>query len=322
MSFSFSQSLLDDLPSSNPGDAGSFSQELENSQDSGYSVCGGTQALSSNFPRIASTLPQFPTRRTLPRPPTWPNINAQQQQPQQKGGNKWRFGSRQEKEGRSALERDLQQHLQEISKQANKVPVKLSTVVVESVKYMQEVYSKEGQDYRKELDKLENAMYGLKQQIKDKECDNTDIIEDLTNLQTVLTECELLCKKVTDKKEKNNQRLSRLQDQIQRSSFSQTKIEEVIKRFPREETDVLTGKKRTEMNGSRYSLLSPPPPKRQALANPLPSIRRLPTLPLLTTAAAPCGVRKQQGGVIGSREETLDHGRRTVRMRRFWGIEE
>merc|ERR1719495_587823 len=148
-------------------------------------------------------------------------------------------------------------------------------------------------------------MYGLKQQIKDKECVNTDIIEDLTNLQTVLTECELLCKKATDKKEKNNQRLSRLQDQIQRSSFSQTKIEEVIKRFPREETDVLTGKKRTEMNGSRYSLLSPPP-KRQALANPLPSIRRLPTLPLLT-AAPPCGVRKQQGGVIGSREETLDH---------------
>ena len=189
MSFSFSQSLLDDLPSSNPGDAGSFSQELENSQDSGYSVSGGTQALSSNYPRITSALPQFPTRRTLPRPPTWPNINTQQ--PQQRGGNRWRFGSRQENEGRSALERDLQHHLQEISKQANKVPVKLSTVVVESVKYMQEVYSKEGQDGRKELDKLETAMQGLKQQIQDKECNHIDIIEDLTNLETALAKCEL-----------------------------------------------------------------------------------------------------------------------------------
>ena len=150
--------------------------------------------------------------------------------------------------------------------------------------------------------------------------DNKDIIEDLTNLQTVLAECELLCKEVTDKKEKNKQRLSRLQDQIQRSSFSQTKIEEVMKRFSQDESDVLTGKRRTELNGRGCSMSSPSP-NRQVLANPLPSIRRLPTLPLLT-AAAPCGVGLQQGGVIGSREETSDCGRRTVRMRGFGDMEE
>jgi len=317
MSFSFSQSLLDDLPSSNPGDAGSFSQELENSQDSGYSVSGGSQALSNNFPRVASAVPQFPTRRTLPRPPTWPNINTQQ--PQQMGGNKWRFGGRQEKDGRTALVRDLQQHLQEISKQANKVPVKLSTVIGESVKYMQEVYSKEEQDGRKELDKLENTVHGLKEKILDKEC-NIDIIEDLTNLETVLTEYELLCKEVTNNKKKNKQRLSRLKEQMQRFSSSQTKIEEVIKRFSQEETDVLTGEKRSEANSRRHAMFSPSR-RRQVLANSLPSIRRLPTLPLLT-AAAPGGVSPQQGGLIGCREGTLDHGRRTIRMRKFWDMEE
>ena len=213
------------------------------------------------------------------------------------------------------MERDLQQHLQEISKQANKVPDKMSTVVVESVKYMQEVYSKEGQDSRKELNKLEKAVHGLKEPIQEKECNNIDIIEDLTNLETVLAECELLCKEITNKKDKNKQRLSRLQEQMQRSSFSQTKIEEVMKRFSREETVVLTGKERTEVNDSRHRMLSPSP-RRQVLPNPLPSIRRLPTLPLLT-AASPGGVRPQQGGVIGRREGTSDDGRRTVRMRRF-----
>jgi len=318
MSFSFSQSLLDDLPSSNPGDAGSFSQELENSQDSGYSVSGGSQALSNNFPRVASAVPQFPTRRTLPRPPTWPNINTQQ--PQQMGGNKWRFGGRQEKDGRTALVRDLQQHLQEISKQANKVPVKLSTVVVESVKYMQEVYNKEGQDGRKELDKLEYTVHGLKEKVQEDESNYVDIIEDLTNLETVLAEYESLCKEVTIRKEENKQRLSRLKERMERSTSSKTKIEEVIKRFSREETDVLTEEKRSEANGRKHAKFSPSR-RMKVLANSLPSIRRLPTLPLLT-AAAPGDVRPQQGGVIGCREGTLDHGRRTIRMRKLWDMEE
>ena len=225
MSFRFSQSLSQ-----------SFSQELDNSQDSGYSASGGTQASSSTyFPHNSSARPPFPTRRTLPRPPTWPNINIQQ--PQLRGGSKWKFGGRQEREGRSALERDLQQHLQEISNQTNKVPGKLSTVVMESVKYMQEVYRKEGQDGREELSKIGSDVHGLKKQIQVQESDNNKITEELTELETVLAECELLCKEVTKGKERNKQKLAYLQEQIQKSSFSQTKIEEEIMRFSRAEAN-------------------------------------------------------------------------------------
>ena len=318
MSIRFSQSLLDNLTPSNPGASGSLSQELENSQDSGYSASGGTQASSSTyFPHNSSARPPLQTRRTLPRPPTWPNINIQQ--PQLRGGSKWKFGGRQEREGRSALERDLQQHLQEISNQTNKVPGKLSTVVMESVKYMQEVYRKEGQDGREELSKLGSDVHGLKKQIQVQEGDNNKITEKLTELETVLTECELLCKEVTKGKERNKQKLAYLQEQIQKSFFSQTKIEEEIMRFSRKDTDVLTRKKRAEVNDRRLKVFSPSS-SRQVLTNPLPSIRRLPTLPLLTTAE-PGGVRPHKG-VCGAREETVDLGRRTFRMGRFWDLEE
>ena len=104
------------------------------------------------------------------------------------------------------MERDLQQHLQEISNQTKKVPGKLSTVVTESVKFMQGVYKKEGQDGRKELDKIGSAMHDVKEQIQDQECNTNEIIEDLTTLEDVLAECELLCKEVTKGKEKNKER--------------------------------------------------------------------------------------------------------------------
>ena len=114
MTFSFSQSLVEDITY-----PGSFSQELVDSQDSGYAV---------NTNRLPTAPLPFPPRRTLPRPPTWPNLA----QPQQ-GGGKWRFGGRQEVM-RSPLERDLQQHLIELSKTVHKMPRKVSTIVEESVK--------------------------------------------------------------------------------------------------------------------------------------------------------------------------------------------
>ena len=113
MTFSFSQSLVEDITY-----PGSFSQELVDSQDSGYAV---------NTNRLPTAPLPFPPRRTLPRPPTWPNLA----QPQQ-GGGKWRFGGRQEVV-RAPLERYLQQHLTEISGQVKKIPGKVSNIVEESV---------------------------------------------------------------------------------------------------------------------------------------------------------------------------------------------
>ena len=122
-----------------------------------------------------------------------------------------------------------------------------------------------------------------------------------------MAECKLLCKEVTKGKERNKQKLSYLLEQTQKSSFSQTKIEEIM-RTKRAETNV------------RRSEVFTPSSNRQVLTNPLPSIRRLPTLPLLATAE-PGGVRSHQG-VCLPREKTVDLGRRTLRMRRFWDMEE
>ena len=109
MTFSFSQPLVDDitLPSS-------LSQELVDSQDSGYAVLLTTPLLP-----ISLAHPGGP----YPRPPTWPNLAHPQQ-----GGGKCRFGGRQEL-GRSPLERELQQHLTELSKTVHNMPRKVSTIV-------------------------------------------------------------------------------------------------------------------------------------------------------------------------------------------------
>merc|ERR1719320_1889644 len=94
---------------------------------------------------------------------------------------------------------------------------------------------------------------------------------------------------------------------------------EVIKRYSWKNTDALTRTKRTGLI-DRKDKVSSPSPSGQVMTNPLPSIRRLPTLPLLA-AAAPGGERPHQG-VCGPREETLNLGRRTLRTRRFWDMEE
>ena len=78
------------------------------------------------------------------------------------------------------MERDLQHHLQELSKQTNKVPGKLSMVVKESVKYMQEVNKKELKDGREELYKLGNVANSLKRHIEDNESKNNEITDELT----------------------------------------------------------------------------------------------------------------------------------------------
>ena len=138
MRFSFSQSLLEDISSSCPGP---LSQELEDSQDSGYAVNSKNLTFPTSVPSFPpSAPPPFPPRRTLPRPPTWPNINSNQ--PQQ-GGSRWQFGARKEggrlEGGTSLLERDLQQHLGDIARQVNSLPGKVSTIVGESVKYLQNI---------------------------------------------------------------------------------------------------------------------------------------------------------------------------------------
>lgn len=309
MSFSFSQSLLNELPYSHTVQAGgSISQELDNSQDSGYSAATGN---NNFYPRINTAAPSFPTRRTLPRPPTWPTTNIQKQ-PQHRINSRWYFGGgRQEmKEGRSALERDLQQHLKELSNQTMKVPGKLSKVVEEAVKYIQDVYSLEGQDGKQELLKLESTLHGLKQQIKNEE--KNAGIADLNTLGTVLSKCERISKTVTEGRERNKTSFLRLQDKIKTYTATQLKLKDAVEKFTFEDINALKRKVGTEMTDRNQRGFTPSS-RRQVSANRLPSIRRLPTLPLGGSVPA----KAHQGNVVGSRMKMANFGRRTVRLRVF-----
>ena len=217
MTFNFSQSLVEDITY-----PGSLSQELVDSQDSGYGV--HTNHLPpAPFP--------FPPRRTLPRPPTWPNLA----QPQQ-GGGKWRFGGRQ-KVMRSPLERDLQQHLTEMSKAVHNMPRKVSTIVEESVKYLQKVYSKEAEDVEDEMNVTKQAVVELREKVMDKDSVPEDLTEKMIAMGKVLSECNALATVVTDKEKRMKDRLAGLLLQLDREISCTRVLVDKVSRVERETSD-------------------------------------------------------------------------------------
>ena len=64
------------------------------------------------------------------------------------------------------LERDLQQHLEDLSRQVNNVPGKISTIVEESVKYLQIVYSREALYEKIEMEKARKTLTGIQEYMK------------------------------------------------------------------------------------------------------------------------------------------------------------
>jgi len=134
---SYSQNLLDEF--SYP-----YSQaEFSDSQDSGYAVVGIGRQPASFRPNVLQQ------RRTLSRPPTWPNappVNVQEGYSR----SKYTFVGREEM-GKSALERDLSIHLDDLAKKAKQLPVKMSRIVEESVKYLQKSYERDNTFVEKEI---------------------------------------------------------------------------------------------------------------------------------------------------------------------------
>ena len=128
MSFTFSQSLLEDLPSS-------YYQEDVYSQDSGYAV---QPSLAPSYVSSNPRLP-FPPKKNMPRPASWANMS--QVQPVE---NRWKFGGKKQWDrvdlDTNPLERDLQQHLTELLSQVTSVPGKIGTIVAESVKFLENSY--------------------------------------------------------------------------------------------------------------------------------------------------------------------------------------
>ena len=60
--------------------------------------------------------------------------------------------------GTSPLERDLQQHLGDIARQVNSLPGKVSTIVGESVKYLQNIHSKESVSNKEEVELVKQVL--------------------------------------------------------------------------------------------------------------------------------------------------------------------
>ena len=289
MSFSFSQSLLGDI-SSHPG---TLSQELDDSQDSGYAATLHPNNFfppPSNFPPPAPL--RFPPRRTLPRPPTWPNL----QQPEQ-GGSKWRFGGKQDVK-RSPLERDLQHHLEEVSGQVMKMPGKVSSIVEESVKYLKCVYSKEATNGRVEYEMMAKSMSGVEEKMKVENTMAGEMVEDIIALETGLTDIAALAEAVTVRGKGITNRLTGLLHRLDREHSTSRRVLSDVSSLTRnlrqmedmDKTMVMEQLNATNPVVDDKDKASSPSPSltRRVFTKPLPSIRQLPALPPLLY---------QQGGI-------------------------
>jgi len=193
------------------------------------------------------------------------------------------------------LERDLQQHLQDLSRQANNMPGKISTVVEESVKYLQDVYGKGCVNERREFVKTEKSLYRIKEKVIAEDKVIEDVKEDIFAVETGLEECAAVAAAVTAGGERIRDRLASLLQMAERESIISMRLKEeatsLAKRYDNQrEVDVLA--KTMVLEGfnkiydHRQSFTSPACPTRQVSYERVPSIRRLPTLPLLGAEAA------------------------------------
>eukprot|EP00092_Neocalanus_flemingeri_P084218 GFUD01105769.1.p1 GENE.GFUD01105769.1~~GFUD01105769.1.p1 ORF type:complete len:310 (+),score=128.72 GFUD01105769.1:78-1007(+) len=306
MSFSFSQSLLGNI-SSYPGP---LSQEMEDSQDSGYAVHSTYLPCPPSVPTYPPSvrLP-FPPRRTLPLPPTWSN----QDQPQQ-GGSRWKFGGRTEwgglEGGKNTLERDLQQHLAEIFGQVNIMNEKVATIVEESVKYMQKVYGKETVSVRQEVELVNQVVEKMKEQVVTDVTRPGEMMERLAVLETGLAVCAAWAETVTDTGKRIEDKLTGLQHKLGIVVTISNKMVDEVSSISSNTMNINTMNNmvRNMKPVPSYRDVSPPPsPTRQVLTKPLPSIRRLPIVPLLSAATS-----LHQGGVetVKKTQNLGDFGRR------------
>ena len=202
MSFNFSKSLIGDIYCP-------LSQELEDSQDSGYGVYPSNITLPPSAPTSHPASFPFPPRRTLPRPPSMLNLN----QPQQ-GESRWKFGGRndwgREEAGKNHLERDFQGHLAGIMEKVNNMPRKVSTIVLESVKYLRKVFSKEDTNIKAEVQFVVQLIKEMKEKMTSYSNVPGENIEMLGLLETVLADCAGLAEAVNGRQKRIENKLAGL----------------------------------------------------------------------------------------------------------------
>ena len=204
------------------------------------------------------------------------------------------------------LERDLQQHLEDLSRQVNNVPGKISTIVEESVKYLQNVYSREAQDEKNKMETVRKTMTLIEENIKVHDIMEGDVKKDIMAMETSLADCAATAKAVITRGITNKDRLTGLLQELKRESFISNRIKQESASLARNlgsnrEVDVMSKTMvMAELHNTILGLyfenqaFTSPSPTRQVSIKPLPSIRRLPTLPLQV------GTAPQQPGIMGT----------------------
>ena len=90
------------------------------------------------------------------------------------------------------LKRDLKRHLEDLSRQVNNVPGKISTIVEESVKYLQNVYSREALYDKIEMEKARKTMLGIEDHMKTHDIMEEDLKKDILVMETGFGDCAAL----------------------------------------------------------------------------------------------------------------------------------
>ena len=202
------------------------------------------------------------TRRTLPRPPTWPRI-ATAGRPSNGGGkeNRQDFGSRDDPEGSkgprvarwrlpsssnkenigqsAAKERDLRHHLSEISKQVSKLPTSVSRLLEEAVRFLDSSHASKQGELKQSL---ETSLKLLKEVAAGKETEaNENRTADLSRLLQRVSESiqeegsrvkgieerqEVLAKEITGLKDDINRNFQLLERFCREASESRQKWQE------------------------------------------------------------------------------------------------
>ena len=205
------------------------------------------------------------TRRTLPRPPTWPRI-ATAGRPSNGGGKenrqdcrsrddpegskgprvaRWRLPSSSNKEniGQSAAkEKDLRHHLSEISKQVSKLPTSVSRLLEEAVRFLDSSHASKQGELKQSL---ETSLNLLKEVVAGKETEaNENRTADLSRLLQRVSESiqeegsrvkgieerqEVLAKEITGLKDDINRNFQLLERFCREASESRQKWQEQFK---------------------------------------------------------------------------------------------
>jgi len=218
--------------------------------------------------------------------------------------------------GRSPLERDLQNHLTELSKTVHKMPGKISTIVLESVRYLQKVYSKEAEDVGDEISMTKKVVGVLKEKVVAKESGSEDLVEKMMDLEKVLSECNVLATSVTDRERRMKDRLADLLLQLDREISFTRRMVDRVSRIERETSiSQLENMSRAMVMEEMQTMMSDGLVQQQVPhMTPLPSLHRLPSPP--PTAAEVETVKKK--GLLGGLEREREYGRswRRIRERR------